>query len=342
MLSNLTMRRLGLLLSVALAGGVLAAVVASAGAATQTVTLGSTSGKPTQNICVAGFNCTYVPFHLNLSSPELQVPFDGTVTSFSVNSGSSTNQIELRVLRPAGNGTYTGAGTSRAEKLNNAGVNTFTVSLPVKAGDVLGLDNADSAIVFDTTDDTYITAYYQPALADGATAAPNNTRNGYRLLLSATVRASTTTTTTSSGGNPPPPTGLALSQVAQSHRVWREGNKLAKFSRARKAPVGTTYSFRLSQAARVRFAFMQLVPGRSVRGRCVAPSPHNRSHRRCARGVARGALSFGATSGAHRLSFQGRMSRHRRLPSGHYKLVITATATNGRQSAARRLSFTIV
>ncbi|HEY6398842.1 MAG TPA: hypothetical protein VIX82_15440, partial [Solirubrobacteraceae bacterium] len=83
---------------VAAAGGLLVAVaVGSAGAAPVTVTLGSTSGTPSQNICVAGINCTYVPF-VGVSNPGLQVPFDGTVTSFSVNAGSSGNTVRLRVL----------------------------------------------------------------------------------------------------------------------------------------------------------------------------------------------------------------------------------------------------
>src|SRR5947209_7147501 len=140
------------LLAAGAMGIALALSIGSAGAATQTVTLGSTSGTPTAGICVAGFNCTYVPLHPNSSNPDLQVPFDGTVTSFSVNTGSATGTVELRVLRPAAGSQYTGAGTSVPETLAVTGVNTFNVSLPVKAGEVLGLDNATSAVLFDTTD----------------------------------------------------------------------------------------------------------------------------------------------------------------------------------------------
>jgi hypothetical protein len=124
------------------------------------------------------------------------VPFAGVVTHFSVNSASDssgTPVVALRVLRPAGGGQFTGEGTSPREPLT-MGLNTYTVTLPVKAGDVLALDNDTSALIFDTSDPTPITAYYQPlnadgtpGLQDGQTAAPNNTRNGYRLLLSADV-----------------------------------------------------------------------------------------------------------------------------------------------------------
>lgn len=160
----------------------------SASAASKTVTLGSTSGTPNYNICFSGIRCTYVPFS-SVSNPGLQVPFDGTVTSFSVNSGSSGNLVELRVLSPASGGQYTGAGTSPAETLNG-GLSTFTASLPVKAGDVLGLDNDSSALMFDNSSTTALTAYYMPALADGQTGAPTNNQMGYRLLLSAVVTES--------------------------------------------------------------------------------------------------------------------------------------------------------
>src|SRR5260370_10460116 len=77
----------------------------ASGSAPTTTTLGSTTGTPSQNICLAGFDCTYVPF-ASAASPGLQVPLDGNVTSFSVNSGSATGSVQLRVLRPAGNGKF--------------------------------------------------------------------------------------------------------------------------------------------------------------------------------------------------------------------------------------------
>lgn len=341
------------LLSAAAAGFVIAVLIAPAGAATGTVTLGSTLGTPHQNICATGIDCTYVPFSQNLSSPYLQVPFDGTVTSFSVNSGSAAGSVELRVLRPAGSGQYTGAGTSPVEALAAAGVNTFTVALPVKAGDVLGLDNSSSAILFDdsASSTTYIAAYYQPALADGATGAPNGAeRDGYRLLLSATVAATpvttattTTASTTTTGGTttttpPAPPT---LTHVAQSHRAWREGPGLPRFDSGSGASVGTTFSFTLDEPARVRFAFSRLLPGRMVNRRCVAPSQRTRHRRACRRSVLSGTLSLAAGAGRHRLVFQGRLSRTRRLPTGSYDLVITASTASGLRSAPAMLRFAI-
>jgi hypothetical protein len=337
------LRVMASVLAAGAAGIVIAVAVGSAGAAGQTMTIGSTTGDPTMNICLAMINCTYVPFN-NVSVPELVVPFDGTVTSFSVKSMNTGGTVSLRVLRPAGGGQYTGVGTSSAKTLTVAspGVNTYTVSLPVKQGDVLGLDNDSSALMFDASSSTPITAYYQlPSLADGSTAAPNNTRTGLRLLLEATVQSSGTTTTTGSTGTNPTINPPAFSNISQSHRRWREGKKLAKFSSVG-TPVGTTFRFTLSEPARVRFAFSQLLPGRKVNGKCVAPTSSNRSKPRCTRVVRRGALSHSESAGAHRLFFDGRLSSKKRLPIGRYRVTITAINTAGLHSTPHTLTFRIV
>ncbi|MGO9971436.1 MAG: hypothetical protein ACLP01_01125 [Solirubrobacteraceae bacterium] len=177
-------------MAAALAGALLAGGASPAAAANPpgTVTLGSTSGTPSANPCLSMIPCTYVPFS-NAEVPELQVPATGTVTSFSVNTGSSGGIVELRVLTPGSGGAFTGAGTGPSETLATTGVNTFTVSIPVKAGDVLGLDNATSALIFATVGAPAFTAYYEePSLADGKTAVPNQDAAGDQPLLSATVK----------------------------------------------------------------------------------------------------------------------------------------------------------
>jgi hypothetical protein len=327
-----------------LGGPALVAVVASAGAVTPpvTVTLGSTTGTPSANLCGLSINCTYAPF--SGVSPELQVPADGTVTSFSINSGSATGHVELRVLRPASGGEFTGAGTSAPELLAGT-VSTFAVSLPVQAGDILAIDNDSSALLFDTSSSTSITAYYElPALADGATAAPSNYQVGDKLLLAATVveapPTSTTTTTVTAPANPAP-IPPSVTHPAQSNRTWREGSKLAVISGKPKPPVGTTFSFKLNQSARVTFTFTQQVTGRTVSGKCVAETKTNRSKRSCKRTVTQGTLSFSGRSGENKVAFQGRVSHSRKLPSGGHKLLIGAVNTARQRSKTVSLSFTI-
>ncbi|HLY49027.1 MAG TPA: hypothetical protein VKR21_07510, partial [Solirubrobacteraceae bacterium] len=136
----------------------------------------------------------------------------------------------------------------------------------------------------------------------------------------------------------PPPT---LTAVAQSHRRWREGNKLAVITRKRRPPVGTTFSFTLNEPASVSFTFSQRVTGRRVKGRCVAQTSKNRHKHACTRSLVRGALSFTGHSGLNRVTFQGRISKHKRLKPGNYTLSITATNAAG-QRALAKLTFTIV
>jgi hypothetical protein len=325
----------------AAAGGLLmAAAVGSAGTGSQptSTTLGSTTGTPSTNVagCSLSIVCTFVPF-LGVSNPELQVPFGGTVTSFSVNAGSASGTVWLRVLRPAPGGHFTGVGTSQPETLG-IGVSTFTVSLPVAAGDVLALDNNSSALMFDTASSTPITAYYElPSLADGQTAAPNHSQSGYRLLLSATVQAAVTTTTSTTSTALPPPLPV-VSHLAQTHRRWREGSKLAKITAARKPPIGTVFSFALNVPARVTLSFVQQLPGRRVHGKCVAGN--HAGHPVCKRSMKRGSLSFSGHVRTNSVSFDGRVSRTVKLPVGSYALVITAIDTTG-ASRPRGVSFTI-
>ncbi len=149
--------------------------------------------------------------------------------------------------------------------------------------------------------------------------------------------------TVTGAGAPPPVTAHippALTHVSQSHRRWRRGSGLSHIASVR-APVGTTFRFTLNESARVRFVFEQLLPGRRVGGRCVAPTVSNLGKPKCTRSVPRGTLSFTVGAGAHKLRFQGRLSKHSRLAIGRYTLVITATNAAG-QRATAKLTFTIV
>jgi len=163
-----------------------------------TVTVGSTAGTPNANICLAGTNCTYVPFSTTTTA-ALVAPFDGAVTSFAVNTASFPGQVRLRVLRPAPNLQFTGAGTSGPAALTATGVSTFATNLPVHEGDVIGLDNSSSTLIFQSNVPSVTARYYQPALADGATAGPTGGQPRDQLLLSATIDSAPP-----AGGGPTP------------------------------------------------------------------------------------------------------------------------------------------
>jgi hypothetical protein len=133
-----------------------------------------------------------------------------------------------------------------------------------------------------------------------------------------------------------------FTSASQSVRRWRSGGKLATLAAARKPPVGTTFRFTINEAATVRFAFAQLLPGRKVNGKCVAQTARNGSHKSCIRSVLRGAISLSASAGPHNLFFQGRLTRPKKLKPGVYTLTLTATNTSGQQATKTLRPFTIV
>jgi hypothetical protein len=136
-----------------------------------------------------------------------------------------------------------------------------------------------------------------------------------------------------------------VSNLTQSHATWREGSALASFAarrKKRKPPVGTAFSFVLSDAAAVRLDFVQRIHGRSVHGRCVRRTTKNHAKRACRRVVIAGSLSFSGHLGRNKVGFQGRTSRTRKLKPGRFALVLTATNAARQSSSPKSLTFTIV
>jgi Concanavalin A-like lectin/glucanases superfamily len=133
----------------------------------------------------------------------------------------------------------------------------------------------------------------------------------------------------------------AIANTSQSHRRWREGNKLARVSRRKhKLPVGTTFSFSLNESANVSFSFTQPAAGRKTKARCAVQPKHRHRGNVCKHSVVRGTLSFAGHAGMNKVSFQGRSGKHKLKP-GSYILVITAANAAG-HSSPKSLSFTIV
>jgi hypothetical protein len=134
----------------------------------------------------------------------------------------------------------------------------------------------------------------------------------------------------------------AVSGVKQSAKRWREGKALPRISRKRKPRVGTTFTFTLNQAARVRLLFQSLTPGRMLGHRCRPQSKKNRHGPRCNRLRTAGILSFGGRPGVNKVRFQGRLSRRKRLRPGRYVLVLSARNSAGQASNTSQLRFTIL
>jgi hypothetical protein len=104
---------------------------------------------------------------------------------------------------------------------------------------------------------------------------------------------------------------------------------------------GTTFRFRLSEAARVVFTIARVKPGRRVGGRCVKPTPRNRSRRRCKRYVKVGRFAMNAKADANRKRFSGRIGR-KTLSRGPHRATLVARDAAGNVSSPVRLSFRVV
>jgi parallel beta helix pectate lyase-like protein len=145
--------------------------------------------------------------------------------------------------------------------------------------------------------------------------------------------------------HPQPPVAPTLSSLGQTNKTWREGSALAQLSAThgkgkRKLPIGTTFTFKLDQAAQVTFTFTKPAPGRKVGKRCVAQTQKNKRKHRCKRTVTAGTMTFAAHTGANKVRFQGLISKRKKLKPGSYKLLVVATVA-GKRSRTATLSFTI-
>ncbi len=148
----------------------------------------------------------------------------------------------------------------------------------------------------------------------------------------------------------------SVTRLSQSHKRWREGSAIARVSdtraktRTRRATrkghareaLGTTFTFVLNEQATVTFTFVQQLPGRRAKGKCLAPSRKDRRGRACTRSVVRGTLTFAGRAGENTVRFQGRVSRAAKLPPGDYTLQVAAiNAAGERRLAAKELGFSV-
>ncbi len=96
----------------------------------------------------------------------------------------------LRVLRPNGTGGYMAAGTSNpVTPAAGGGLQTFTANLPVKSGDLIGVDptNAADKIGIATVAGASYGFIFPPPF-EGATVPPSGSESGKEIELSAEVQ----------------------------------------------------------------------------------------------------------------------------------------------------------
>jgi hypothetical protein len=112
-------------------------------------------------------------------------------------------------------------------------------------------------------------------------------------------------------------------------------------SRRRTVRKGTTFRFRLSEAARVVFTIERRRTGRRVGRSCRRQTPANRRRPRCIRYTRISAFATPARQGPNAKRFSGRIGR-RRLVVASYRARLLATDTARNRSRPRLVAFRIV
>jgi hypothetical protein len=154
--------------------GVAACAAFLTAGAEATVTVGS----PLTASITSNFGGTDTEINTALAEPGAHVtsPVNGTIVTYRVMVGPLLGPYALRVMRPAAGGAYTGAGTSAV--VNPAATGTtekFTTSLPIRAGDFIGLDlvNPSSRVASADVPGSTVVEWNPPLVADGASSPPN-------------------------------------------------------------------------------------------------------------------------------------------------------------------------
>jgi hypothetical protein len=133
-----------LLTAVAASGLISLATAPSAGAA---VTIGQLApGSSPPELCNVG------PTDLTQASVgsgnSYVMPGEGTITSWTHNAAGPAGQtLKMKVFRPIAGSTYSVVGHDGPRNLVPDQLNTFPASIPVKAGDLLGVNNANAGTV---------------------------------------------------------------------------------------------------------------------------------------------------------------------------------------------------
>ena len=159
-------------------GVVSAALLAGPAAADAAITVGSpltaqVNFNATQGCGAAA--CTFANVALPEPGANVASPLTGVLVRWRMLGNASGAPFEVRVLRPAPGGQYTGVGTGTPEVPVGAGLTTFTTRLPVQAGDLIGLDtpagvNWADGVMPGPQGASY--AKFDPPLADGFSASP--------------------------------------------------------------------------------------------------------------------------------------------------------------------------
>jgi hypothetical protein len=120
------------------------------------------------------------------SSPSYVVPFDGTITSWSVKGANQPATAQLQVYRPLGQNEWRLVAESAVQQVPATGVTTFSARIAVRQGDILGRTGLGCVYTSEVAADDVRTFGYHPAV--GSVVTPDGPgSSAWRLNLSAKV-----------------------------------------------------------------------------------------------------------------------------------------------------------
>lgn len=190
-----TGRRIGLGVTIALALAASAIWAAfAAGSARAFVIVGSPVSTFT-TVTTGFFNGPFTEVNTSLSEPGAYVtsPVNGTINDWSV-LVNAVGPMAVRVIRPAGGGAYTGVSTRKFTPAGTGDVGVFPGSLPIRAGDLVGLDLITSAarVGSEAIPGSGVSEWGGSGglLADGSTLPPDNVFPSEEVAFSAVVNPS--------------------------------------------------------------------------------------------------------------------------------------------------------
>jgi hypothetical protein len=150
------------------------------------------------------------------SGPDYTVPVDGTITSWRTQAAEGEGQVLVfKVFRPEGM-KFKVVAHDGPRPLAASTVNTFAVSIPVKAGDVIGyndtatVESHPSACTFHSESAEDFNIYQEGEALDGEFVESGGTETFVRPNISAVVTTPET---------PPPPVVMPLPPVPAAHCV---------------------------------------------------------------------------------------------------------------------------
>ncbi len=138
------------LLFAAVAAGAFLSFCAAAGAANLVIGPSLTSTGWTSEVCELT-SCTVANYELGGTGPTLTSPVDGAIVRFSVLGGSTPGTYRLRTVKPGESSTswFFGKEAAAVPAVPNSGVQAYAASLPIRAGETIGLTmNSTASLAF--------------------------------------------------------------------------------------------------------------------------------------------------------------------------------------------------